>query len=154
MSNKPFSLVPDDYDQFLNKLKEQIRTTQIRTSLAINSELISLYWHIGQAILERQREEGWGAKIVEKIARDLKKEFPNVQGFSARNLKYMRAFAEAYPDVEIVQRSVALLPWRHNIALLEKLDSADDRMSNVNQIDTDDNQIDRNRYHSRERKNM
>jgi predicted nuclease of restriction endonuclease-like (RecB) superfamily len=128
VSNPAFSLIPENYDQFLRNLKEQIRVAQIRASLAVNSELILLYWQIGQAILERQRNEGWGAKIIGKIARDLKQEFPNLQGLSARNLTYMRAFADAYPDLEIVQRSVALLPWRHNIALIEKLDSPDDRI--------------------------
>lgn len=128
MSNPAFSLIPENYDQFLRNLKEQIRVAQIRASLAVNSELILLYWQIGQAILERQRNEGWGAKIIGKIARDLKQEFPNLQGLSARNLTYMRAFADAYPDLEIVQRCVALLPWRHNIALIEKLDSPDDRI--------------------------
>ena len=121
MSNPAFSLIPENYDQFLRNLKEQIQVAQIRASLAVNSELILLYWQIGQAILERQRNEGWGAKIIGKIARDLKQEFPNLQGLSARNLTYMRAFADAYPDLEIVQRCVALFPWRHNIALIEKL---------------------------------
>jgi predicted nuclease of restriction endonuclease-like (RecB) superfamily len=128
VSNPAFSLVPENYDQFLRNLKEQIRVAQVRASLAVNSELILLYWQIGQAILERQRNEGWGAKIIGKIARDLKQEFPGLQGLSARNLTYMRAFADAYPDLVIVQRSVALLPWRHNIALIEKLDSPDDRI--------------------------
>jgi predicted nuclease of restriction endonuclease-like (RecB) superfamily len=128
VSNPAFSLVPENYDQFLRNLKEQIRVAQVRASLAVNSELILLYWQIGQAILERQRNEGWGAKIIGKIARDLKQEFPGLQGLSARNLTYMRAFADAYPDLEIVQRCVALLPWRHNIALIEKLDSPDDRI--------------------------
>jgi predicted nuclease of restriction endonuclease-like (RecB) superfamily len=128
VSKPAFSLVPENYDQFLRNLKEQIRVAQVRASLAVNSELILLYWQIGQAILERQRNEGWGAKIIGKIARDLKQEFPGLQGLSARNLTYMRAFADAYPDLEIVQRCVALLPWRHNIALIEKLDSPDDRI--------------------------
>jgi predicted nuclease of restriction endonuclease-like (RecB) superfamily len=127
VNNQNFSLIPENYDQFLRSLKERIRIAQVRASLAVNSELVLLYWHIGQSILERQRNEGWGAKIIETIARDLKKEFPNSQGWSARNLKYMKAFADAYPDIEIVQRSVALLPWRHNIALLEKLSLVDER---------------------------
>ncbi|MBL7794039.1 MAG: hypothetical protein JNK77_17050, partial [Saprospiraceae bacterium] len=72
-------------------------------------------------ILERQRNEGWGAKIIDRMSYDLKQAFPEMQGFSPRNLKYMRKFAEAWPDPELVQRSVALIPWRSNITLLDKL---------------------------------
>ena len=111
----------DDYDDLLKDLKQRIRTAQVRAALAVNQELLMLYWQIGQEILYRQQREGWGSKIIERLAKDLKREFPDIKGFSGRNLKYMRAFAEAYADEDLVQRSVAQLPWRHNIALLEKL---------------------------------
>lgn len=127
MSDKTLSL-PESYDDFLRDLKERIRSAQVKAALAVNQELILLYWQIGREILSRQQQAGWGAKVIERIARDLKKEFPAIQGFSSRNLKYMRAFAEAYPDTEIVQRSIAQLPWRHNIALLEKLKSSEERL--------------------------
>jgi predicted nuclease of restriction endonuclease-like (RecB) superfamily len=125
---KQSSLFPDGYSTFLNDLKNRIRTAQVRASLAVNEEMIILYWEIGQEILKRQQQEGYGTKVVDQLAKDLKKEFPGLTGFSARNLKYMRAFAETYPDKLVVQRSVAQLPWRHNIALLEKLKSTDDRL--------------------------
>ncbi|HEY9643685.1 MAG TPA: DUF1016 N-terminal domain-containing protein [Coleofasciculaceae cyanobacterium] len=122
------SSMPLNYDRFLSDLKEQIRSAQVRASIAINRELILLYWQIGQSILEQQHQEGWGTKVIEQIAKDLAKAFPEMKGFSTRNLKYMRTFAEAYPDEAIVQRSVAQLPWRHNIALLEKLKDPDERL--------------------------
>ena len=125
---KQTSLLPDNYDDFLRDLKERIRTAQVRAALAINQELIVLYWQIGRSILEQQQQERWGAKVIEQLATDLARDFPDMTGFSSRNLKYMRAFAEAYPDDEVVQRSVALLPWRHNIALLEKLKSHEKRL--------------------------
>jgi predicted nuclease of restriction endonuclease-like (RecB) superfamily len=125
---KQSSFFPDDYNKFLSSLKNRIRAAQIRASLAVNEEMITLYWEIGQEILSRQHQEGYGTKVVDQLARDLKKAFPGLVGFSARNLKYMRAFAEAYPDKSIVQRSVAQLPWRHNIALLEKLKSPEERL--------------------------
>ena len=78
--------------------------------------------------MERQRESGWGSKVIDQLAKDLAKAFPEIRGFSSRNLKYMQTFAEAYPDEEVVQRSVAQLPWRHNIALLEKLKDPDERL--------------------------
>lgn len=116
------SLFPDsDYAEFFNELKQRIRSAQVRAALAVNQELIHLYWQIGYDILIRQREEGWGGKVIERLAQDLKREFPDMAGFSQTNLKYMRALAEAYSETEISQRCVDQLPWRHNIALLTKI---------------------------------
>lgn len=94
------SLFPElsNYDAFLSTLKQRIRTAQVRAALAVNQELVLLYWHIGREILERQQQEGWGTKVIERLAKDLKREFPEIKGFSRTNLLYMRAFAEAYPD--------------------------------------------------------
>ena len=95
-------LPPDiDYKTFLEELKERIRSAQVKAALAVNQELILLYWQIGREILAKQEVEGWGTKVIERIARDLKREFPDMKGFSSRNLRYMRAFAQAYPDEKI-----------------------------------------------------
>ena len=117
------SLFPDiaRYDIFLNALKTRIRTAQTRASLAVNQELILLYWQIGQEILQRQQEEGWGAKVIDRLAKDLKREFPEMKGFSRSNLKYMRTFAEAYPAGEIGQQLAGQIPWFHNCMILEKV---------------------------------
>lgn len=120
--------MPENYDVFLRHLKERIRTAQVRAALAVNQELILLYWQIGRSILEQQQREGWGTKVIERLAQDLKKEFPEIKGFSRSNLGYMKAFAEAYPDEEILQRSVGKLPWRHNIALIDKLKTQEHRL--------------------------
>lgn len=114
-------LIPSGYDDFLRELKERIRQAQIRAALAVNRELILLYWQIGREILLRQRDEGWGAKVIDRLARDLRAEFPEMKGFSPRNLKYMRAFAAAYPDEAIVQQAAAQIPWFHNCMLLDKV---------------------------------
>jgi hypothetical protein len=90
--------------------------------VAANSAMVRLYWDIGRMILERQHRAGWGAKVIDRLAADLREAYPDMKGFSPRNLKYMRAFAAAWPDAEIVQRIVARLPWRQNIALLERVD--------------------------------
>lgn len=119
---------PQDYDDWLRHLKERIRTAQVRAALAVNQELLLLYWQIGRSILEQQQQEGWGTKVIERLAKDLRKEFPNIKGFSRSNLGYMKAFAEAYPDEAIVQRSVGKLPWRHNLALIDKLKSQEQRL--------------------------
>lgn len=83
--------------------------------------MILMYWHIGKAILSKQGTEGWGTKVIDRLSADLKDAFPEETGFSTRNLKYMRKFAESWADFEIVQRTVAQIPWRSNITLLDKI---------------------------------
>jgi predicted nuclease of restriction endonuclease-like (RecB) superfamily len=123
------SLFPDkNYTAFLNGLKQRIRSAQVKAFSAANRELILLYWQIGCDILAKQDLEGWGAKVIERLAKDLKQEFPEIQGFSRTNLLYMRAFAKAYPDEAIVQRCAGQIPWRHNQALLDKLDNLEERL--------------------------
>lgn len=93
---KQSSLFPDDkYPAFFDSLKKRIQTAQLKAALAVNQELVLLYWNIGNDILAKQKAEGWGAKVVDRLAKDLKRAFPEMKGFSARNLKYMRAFAQA-----------------------------------------------------------
>jgi predicted nuclease of restriction endonuclease-like (RecB) superfamily len=117
-----------DYEDFLRDLKDRIRTAQVRAALAVNRELVLLYWQIGRDILSRQQQQGWGAKVIEQLAKDLQQEFPDMKGFSSRNLKYMRAFAEAYPDEQIVQQPVAQIPWGHNVRILDKVKSTQERL--------------------------
>ena len=121
-------LNPKDYETFLLDLKSRIRTAQVRAALAVNRELVLLYWQIGRDILARQQQQGWGAKVIDSLAKDLQREFPEMKGFSSRNLKYMRAFAQSYADEQIVQEVLAQVTWYHNIALLEKLKSPEERL--------------------------
>jgi len=109
----------NEYVQLLETLKERIRSSRLRAALAVNEELILLYWGIGRDILQRQESAGWGAKVIDLLSADLKRDFSEMTGFSPRNLKYMRAMAEAFPDREIVQRVIAQLPWGHAITLVE-----------------------------------
>ncbi|NEP54336.1 MAG: DUF1016 domain-containing protein, partial [Moorea sp. SIO3C2] len=124
------SLRPEDdkYVSFLTDLKARIRGAQLRAALSVNQELLLLYWNIGRDLLARQQQEGWGSKIITRLAKDLKQEFPEIKGFSRSNLFYMRSFADAYPDEQIVQRCVGLIPWRHNIALLDKVKDPQERL--------------------------
>ena len=119
---------PEGYEGFLKDLKERIRTAQVRAALAVNRELVLLYWSMGRDILTRQKQHGWGAKIIDRLAADLHKAFPEMTGLSPRNLKYMRAFAEAWPDEQIVQAALAQITWYHNIALVEKLNAPEERL--------------------------
>jgi predicted nuclease of restriction endonuclease-like (RecB) superfamily len=113
------SLQPEGYEDFLRDLKQRIRTAQVRAAVAVNRELILLYWHIGRDILDRQNRAGWGAKVIERLAADLHSEFPDIKGFSRTNLLYMRAFAEAWPDESFVQQVVGQIPWGHNLRILD-----------------------------------
>ena len=98
----------NDYLFILTNLKEKIRSARYNTSFKVNFEMLKIYWEIGNTILEQQKSEGWGAKIIDKLVVDLKTEFPDFKGLSVRNIKYMRAFALAYPSfLQIVQPMVA-----------------------------------------------
>ncbi|MBU2839081.1 DUF1016 domain-containing protein [Acidithiobacillus thiooxidans] len=101
---------PAGYADWLAELKARIHSAQQRATLAVNRELVLLYWQIGQHILTRQAAQGWGAKVIERLAHDLRNAFPEMKGFSRANLMYMRAFAEAWPDEQIVQQAVGQLP--------------------------------------------
>ncbi len=118
----PYADMPTDYLSVLNDIKERIRQERLRVALAANAAMVLLYWDIGRVILERQEREGWGAKVIDRLSADLRREFPDMQGLSPRNLKYMRAFAAAWPDRQIVQQVAAQIPWFHNCVLLDKLD--------------------------------
>jgi predicted nuclease of restriction endonuclease-like (RecB) superfamily len=131
MSDTPPRLTPPPagYTDWLADLKTRIHSAQQRATLAVNRELVLLYWQIGRDILTRQAEQGWGAKVIERLAEDLRAAFPEVKGFSRANLMYMRAFAEAWPDAEIVQQAVGQLPWGHNLVLLTRLKNAEQRLA-------------------------
>jgi predicted nuclease of restriction endonuclease-like (RecB) superfamily len=118
---------PKGYNSFLTELKERIRHAQLRAALSVNRELVLLYWSIGRDILTRQNEQGWGAKVIDRLAADLRKAFPEMTGFSPRNLKYMRAFAEAWPDESFVQQVAAQIPWFHNCVLLDHVKNRQER---------------------------
>ena len=131
MSEQPIALTdpPDGYTDWLGALKLRIHAAQQRAALAVNAELLQLYWEIGNDILQRQAERGWGTKVVERLAHDLRSAFPDMRGFSRANLWYMRAFAEAWAESEIVQQPVGRLPWGHNIVLLTKLKVSEERLA-------------------------
>ena len=126
-------LTPQDYDDFLRELKERILSVQVKAALSVNHELVLLYWYIGREILTRQQQQGWGAKVIDKLAADLRQAFPQMKGFSARNLKYVRAFAQAYPDEEFVQQLVAQIPWGHNVRILDAVKDSEERKWYVEQ---------------------
>lgn len=112
---------PKGYAEWLADVKERVHVAQQRASLAVNHELLRLYWGIGRDILTRQVAGTWGEGIVDQVAADLRAEFPSMKGFSRSNVMYMRAFAQAWPDPAFVQQPVGQIPWGHNLVLLTKL---------------------------------
>ena len=119
MSDKSVSLTqaPEGYADWLADLKTRIHSAQQRATLAVNRELVQLYWQIGCDILARQAQQGWGAKVIERLAHDLRNAFPDMKGFSRANLMYMRAFAEAWPDRGFVQQLAAQLTFPDKLLL-------------------------------------
>lgn len=126
-SRATLEAAPEGYTDWIRDLKARVHEARQRAARAVNGELVGLYWRIGRDIRARQEAAGWGAKIVDRISADLKTEFPDTEGFSPRNLKYMRAFAVAWPDEDFVQGVLAQLPWYTHLALLEKLETLEER---------------------------
>ena len=112
-----------EYIEFLNDLKNKIRHIQYQAYRVVNKKLIGLYWDIGKSIVDKQKKLGWGQKIIQQLAGDLQKEFPQNSGFSERNLKYMKKFYIEYKDKPKVQPLVAQIPWSHNLVILDKTKS-------------------------------
>ncbi len=110
----------DYYEKFFASFKSRVRLAQTRAALAVNAELVGLYWELGVQLRQRDVENAWGTKVVERLAADLQREFPDIKGFSLRNLKYMKALSELWPGSQIVPQPVALLPWGHIRLLLDK----------------------------------
>jgi predicted nuclease of restriction endonuclease-like (RecB) superfamily len=117
---------PDSYGQVLERLKAEVRAAQLRAHCLVNTELLILYLAIGKAIVGRQADEGWGTRVIDRLAEDLRAEFPDMRGFSGRNLRYMATAARTWP-APIGQQAVAQLPWGHVTVLLDRLDNQAER---------------------------
>lgn len=115
------------YARLLKTIKARTQSARARAAIAVNAELVTLFWQIGRELLARQNQQGWGTKVVDSLSRDLLLDYPNMRGYSPRNLNYMLAFARAYPKKSIVQTVSAKLTWSHNTALLDKVKSGSAR---------------------------
>lgn len=126
--NRMTNIIAKEYTEFLEQLKEQIPTSRYKAARTVNKELLLLYHYIGTQILEKQKNQGWRSKVIEQLSRDLKAEFPEMKGFSTRNLKYMQQFAGEYQDIEFVQQLVAQLPWGNNVFLMDLVRDKETRL--------------------------
>jgi predicted nuclease of restriction endonuclease-like (RecB) superfamily len=128
------SVILTGYEDFLSDLKTKIRSAQIKAALSVNRELIALYWEIGKAIIEKQEKYGWGFAVVDQLAKDLKHEFPDMQGLSMRNLYRIRIFYLSYRnESEFLPQLVAKIPWGHNSVILEKIKDTRERLWYIQQ---------------------
>ncbi len=116
-----------DYKSFLSDIKDRLKTAQIRAALAANSELIKFYWELGTDLIEKQKAFKWGERFLEQFSHDMRQEFPEMQGFSKRNLEYMRRFALLYPKIEFAKQPVSQLPWGHIVRLMQMVDKEEIR---------------------------
>ena len=127
MTKETISALPEGYADWLTQLKVDIAQARQRAALAVNAELVQLYHRIGAEIRQRQQVNAWGAKVIERLARALSDAFPDIRGFSSRNLKYMAFFAQHCPNGLFGQQPAAQLPWFHVVTLLTKLASPAER---------------------------
>ncbi len=123
----PHLSIPTDYGATLKALQQRVKQERARVVLSANSALILLYWDIGRTIVDRQSRAGWGAKVIDRLGRDLRRSFPAMQGFSTRNLQFMRSFAEEFPDLAFVKQLVSLLPWGHVIRITQRIKAPEGR---------------------------
>lgn len=115
------STMPQWYPELLAAVSNEVHSGRSRAVSAANHEMLLSYWAVGNELVKRESAEGWGSKVVVRLSADLRSSFPEASGFSPRNLRYMKSFAEAWPDFPMLQAPLATLPWYHQIALLEKL---------------------------------
>jgi len=113
-------MLDKEYISFLQEIKSKIKTAQIKAAVKVNEELLRLYWDIAKIIVEKQKESKWGDGIIEKISSDLKKEFPNMKGFSVRNLKYMKQWYLFWQNGQQAVAQIFQIPWGHNIVIITK----------------------------------
>ncbi len=120
--------LPEGYVSAFGEIRARIESARLKAVVDANATMIDLYWRIGGVILTRQEAEGWGARVIDRLSQDLRTAFPEMSGLSARNLKYMRAFAAAWPEPAIVQRTLHKLPWGVNVELLDRLKQPETRL--------------------------
>ncbi|OGR97934.1 MAG: hypothetical protein A2V88_15010 [Elusimicrobia bacterium RBG_16_66_12] len=149
----PLESLPNDYRRFLHDLKARIRAARTKAVLSVNRALIELYWDLGRQVVERQKQGGWGARVIERLSRDIRAEFPGIRGFSRQNIQYMRAFYRAWSEGAALCQQVAgilgpaayppseggsvprpapelltQIPWYHNVVLIERVKDPSERL--------------------------
>lgn len=133
MNHEKYIISLQNYAPFLEQIKSRIQESRMQASLSVNNELIKLYWSIGKDIVDKQKQEGWGTKVIDRLSHDLSNLFPGISGFSPRNLKYMRKFASIYQNFLFVQQVAAQIPWWHHVILMDKIENPEERVWYIQQ---------------------
>jgi predicted nuclease of restriction endonuclease-like (RecB) superfamily len=132
-------MIPKDYAEFLKQIKTKIKKSQIKAALAVNSELIQLYWDIGKDITEKLEKESWKSQVIERLCRDIQNDFPGIEGFSRTNVFRMKSFYQAYSRIPqavgfLSDLPIIRIPWGHNILLIERVKNVQERLWYANQV--------------------
>ena len=122
------SIISQEYKEFITNLKSKIKSAQLKAHIKVNEELLRLYWDIAKRIVQKQKESSWGDKVLETISKDLKKEFPNMSGFSLRNIQYMKKWYQFYSIVQQPVAQIFQIPWGHNIHIITKCKRVDEAL--------------------------
>ena len=122
MTAKELNIIDNnEYQQWLQQLCTEIDKQRLKAAMQLNAATLQHYWWLGNDIIRQQKEQGWGAKVIDQLSVDLQKRYGNDSGYSIRNLKYMKQFAEEYPDFPFVQVPLAQITWYHHISMLPKV---------------------------------
>lgn len=127
-------LLPTNYSDLLAGLRASIRNSRLEAAVSVNAKLLHLYWNIGFTIFNEQQKLGWGSKVIDQLSKDLRTDFPDMEGLSVRNLKYMRKFSLEYTASQIVQPSVAQLSWSHHVILMDKVKDLNERSFYIQKV--------------------
>jgi len=119
--------LPEGYETFVEELKDRIRSVQVRAALSVNWELVVLYWRIGRDIVNRQKQESWGARVIDRLSLDLDKAFPAMRGFSRSKFEVHAGVRRSLSEEEFVQQVVAQLPWGHQVRILDAVKDSSQR---------------------------
>lgn len=127
LDRNPKMHLDKDYLSFLTQVKKKLQHAQVKAALAANTEQIRFYWELGTDILKQQENKRWGSHFLEQLSKDMRNAFPGMQGFSKRNLEFMRRFALTYPSLDFAKQPVSQLPWGHIIRLIQAVSDDDER---------------------------
>lgn len=126
-------LLPNDYKETLQLIIQKIEIAQQRAVISTNITLLDLYWDIGNIILNKKKEQGWGAKVIDTLSNDIAIAFPGTKGYSSRNLKYMSQFAKTYSNYLDIKGELSKVSWSHNLVLMSKIKNENERIWYINE---------------------
>ncbi|MFR9650367.1 MAG: DUF1016 N-terminal domain-containing protein [Rikenellaceae bacterium] len=131
------SQIEKGYKEWLSEVKLRVKQSQIKAAVKVNTQLLRLYWSLGEDISQRELESTWGSGFFAQLSRDLRSEFPDAKGFSETNIKYMKRFYNFYNQCDTIRHQVGdeletalfSIPWRHHVEIITKCNSVEQDIS-------------------------